>query len=352
MPVRKTVAWRVVRCHSEVVADPLAEIVDSVAAESGFSGVLRVDRPGEEPLVRAFGFADRAHEVPMTRATRVAVASGAKTFTALTVLRLVEDGLLSLRTRARDLLGDDLPLVDDAVTVEQLLCHRSGIGDYFDEDLYGPTDHVLTVPVHRLDSAESYLPILDGFPQAFPPGTDFRYNNGAFCVLAILAERAADEPFHALVERLVIQPAGLHRTAYLRSDELPGDAAVGYVGPTGLRTNVLHLPVVGGGDGGIFTTVDDVHRLWAALEAGEVIASDTLADAWRSRSELPDDEGYGLGFWTWGSALELKGGDVGAGLYSSHVPGGITWTIMSNVTGGLSPLALRVQDALLGGAAP
>ena len=340
------------RCHSGRVVDPLAEAVDSVAAESGFSGVLRVDRPGEEPLVRAFGLADRAHAVAMTPDTRIAVASGGKTFTGLTVLRLVEEGLLGLDTTARSLLGDDLPLIDDRVTVEHLLCHRSGIGDYFDEDLFGPTDHVLTVPVHTLDSAASYLPILDGFPQAFAPGTDFRYNNGAFCVLAILAERAAREPFHDLVLRLVIEPAGLHRTAYLRSDELPADAARGYVFADGLRTNVLHLPVVGGGDGGIFTTVDDVHRLWAALEAGEVIAPDTLAEAWRSRSELPDDEGYGLGFWTWGRAIEMKGGDVGAGLYSLHVPGGLTWTIMSNVTGGLSPLAGRVNDVLLEGRTP
>jgi CubicO group peptidase (beta-lactamase class C family) len=335
------------------VDDLFAETVGSVAAASGFSGVLRVDRrAGESVFTRAFGLADRAHGTAMTPDTRIAVASGGKTFTALTVLRLVEDGVLTLDTPARDLLADDLPLIDDRVTVEQLLCHRSGIGDYFDEDLFGPTDHVLPVPVHQLDRAESYLPILDGFPQAFPPGTDFRYNNGAFCVLAILAERAGGRPFHDLVRSLVIESAGLHRTAYLRSDELPADAAIGYVTREGLRTNVLHLPVIGGGDGGIFTTVDDVHRLWAALEAGEVIGRDLLADAWRTRSSLPDDEGYGLGFWTWGSALELKGGDVGAALYGLHVPGGLTWTIMSNVTGGLSPLAGRVNELLLGDRTP
>ena len=82
---------------------------------------------------RRLGLADRAHGVPFTADTRVAVASGAKGFTALTVMRLVEDGVLSLDTRARDLLGDDLPLIDDAVTVEHLLAHRSGIGDYLDE---------------------------------------------------------------------------------------------------------------------------------------------------------------------------------------------------------------------------
>lgn len=332
--------------------DPFAETLDSAAAETGFTGVLRVDRPGEPTFTRAFGQADRAHGIAMTPDTRIAVASGGKTFTGLTVLRLVEDGVLTLDTPARGLLGDDLALIDDRVTVEQLLCHRSGIGDYFDEEQFGATDYVLPVPVHELDSAEAYLPILDGYPQAAEPGEGFTYCNGGFCVLAILAERAAGEPFHDLVRRLVIEPAGLHRTVYLRSDELPGDAAVGYVGAEGLRTNVLHLPVIGGGDGGIFTTVDDVHGLWTALEAGQVIGPDLLADAWRTRSSLPDDEGYGLGFWTWGSGVELKGGDVGAALYSLHVPGGLTWTIMSNVTNGLMPLAGRVQEAVLGDGTP
>ena len=132
--------------------------------------------------------------------------------------------------------------------------------------------YVLPVPVHQLDSAESYLAVLDGYPQEFPPGTDFAYCNGGFFVLALLAERAAGVPFHDLVQRHVIDRAGLTRTAYLRSDALPGDAALGYLHPAGhddeLRTNVLHLPVVGGGDGGIFTTAADVVTLWRALDDG------------------------------------------------------------------------------------
>lgn len=333
-------------------ASELGAALDEVAAQTGFSGVVRVDRPGQPPVERAHGLADRAHEVPMTPATRIGVASGGKTFTALTVLRLVEERVLALDTAARDLLGDDLPLVDDAVTVEQLLCHRSGIGDYLDESqLESETDYVMPVPVHTLDTAESYLAVLDGFPQAFPPGSDFAYCNGGFCVLALLAERAAGTPFHELVRRLVIEPAGLGRTAFLRSDELPGDAALGYLDGTGLRTNVLHLPVVGGGDGGIFTTAGDVHRLWAALDAGRVLSPATRDDAWRSRTDLPGATGYGLGFWRAGAAVEMHGSDAGASFRSAHVPGRVTWTVLSNTTHGAWPVIRRLGELLSGGAA-
>lgn len=325
----------------------MAAAVDEVASETGFSGVVRVDLAGETAVARAYGLADRAHGLAMTLDSPTAVASGAKTFTALAVLALVEDGVLALDTPARELLGADLPLVDDRVTVEHLLSHRSGIGDYFDEStIESDTDHVLTVPVHTLDTAESYLSVLDGHPQAFEPGTDFAYCNGGFCVLAILAERAAGEPFHELVAGRVIEPAGLTHTAYLRSDELPGDAAVGYLEATGLRTNVLHLPVIGGGDGGIFTTAGDVHRLWAALEADRVVSPATREDAWRSRGDAGHGRGYGLGFFTRGPALEMHGSDAGASFRSVHVPGSFTWTVVSSSTYGAWPLVSRLGELL------
>jgi beta-lactamase family protein len=58
--------------------------------------------------------------------TRLGLASGGKGFTALAVVSLIEEGVLELSTTARSVLGGDLPLIDDRVTVEQLLAHRSG----------------------------------------------------------------------------------------------------------------------------------------------------------------------------------------------------------------------------------
>jgi CubicO group peptidase (beta-lactamase class C family) len=72
--------------------------------------------------------------VPHTASTRLAIASGSKTFTALAVLRQIEQGVRTLETPVRGILGSDLPLTDDAVTVEHLLTRTSGIGDYPDEE--------------------------------------------------------------------------------------------------------------------------------------------------------------------------------------------------------------------------
>ena len=68
-------------------------------------------------------------------------------------------------------------------------------------------------------------------------------------------------------------------TDFLRSDELPGRTALGYVPIDGTwRTNVFHLPVRGTGDGGIYSTVADLRRLWTAMFAGRIVGADTVAD--------------------------------------------------------------------------
>ena len=102
--------------------------------------------------------ADRAHGIPNTVDTRFAMASGSKAFTAAAVWSLVDDGVLRLDTPVRGILNDDLPLIDDGVTIEHLLSHTSGIGDYLDEEAdWEVDDYILTVPVHELADTEAFL---------------------------------------------------------------------------------------------------------------------------------------------------------------------------------------------------
>ena len=332
--------------------DTLVKAVRTAIEATPFSGAIRIDVDGEAVLRAAHGLADRAHGIANQPDTRFAIASGTKAPTALVVVSLIADGTLTLDTTARSLLGGDLLLVDDAVTVEHLLAHRSGIGDYLDEDDEGEiTEHVLPVPVHELDGPEAYLRILDGHPAKFAPGTGFSYCNGGFVLLALLAERAAGMPYAELVRTRVCEPAGMGSTGFLRSDELPGDVATGYLGPDfGDRTNVLHLPVVGVGDGGLYSTLDDVHRLWRAFWSGAIVPPDWVEEMVRPRSDPPENRArYGLGFWLAqdGAAAQLEGYDAGVSFRSVDDPGsGVTWTVVSNTSEGAWPIARAIADHL------
>lgn len=327
--------------------------VDRLAVETGFSGVVAVDKDGES-LSKAYGFAHRGLEVPNRVDTQFATASCAKGFTALAVVSLIIDGNLSLETTARSLLGRDLPLIADDVTVEHLLTHTSGIGDYLDEEdeSISMTDYAMRSPVHQLTTTEAFLVELDGYPSKFPAGERFSYCNGGFVVLALMAERASGVAYHDLITERVLEPANLKDTAFLRSDEPTGRMALGYLEREGHWTNVLHLPVLGNGDGGIYTTVDDMRRFWEALYAGRIVPIEWVDEMTRPHVDAPDEERrYGLGFWlaAEGPFVRLVGGDVGVSFTSAHDPTDkTTWTVVSNTSYGAWPL-IDLLQATLGG---
>ncbi len=327
----------------------IADEVRSLANETDFSGVVTLSIGGSRVVELARGHAHRAHEHPNTINTQFATASGTKGFTALTIGALIESGQLSLGTTWRSLAGDLLPLVDPAVTIEHLLGHTSGAGDYLDEEELGDIDdYVVDAPVHRLVTPADYLPLLDGFPQRTTPGRQFAYNNSGYVMLSYAAEVAGGSSFHDLVTERVLDPAGMSDTAFLRSDELPARAAIGYCADG--RSNVFHLPVRGAGDGGIYTTVDDMDTFWAALFAGRILPLATVDRFTAARSDVPaEGMRYGLGFWLRADrpTVMLEGMDAGVSFRSAHDrPSGLTYTVISNTSSGAWPIVRHLDQRL------
>ena len=332
--------------------DDLSAAVDALARAERFSGVVRVDRGDEIELAAAYGLADRAHGIQNTLETQFGIASGTKGLTALAVMSLVDDGTLSLSTTARTFLADDLPLIGDDVTIEHLLAHRSGIGDYYDEEAeHSVDDYVMPVPVHELATTEDYLRVLDGHATKFAPDERFSYCNSGYVVLALVAERASGVPFHELVVQRVCEPARMIDTAFLRSDELPGRAALGYLGADGPRTNVFHLPVRGNGDGGIYSTAADIRSFWHAFFDGSIVPFNRVEEMVRPRSDAKSRR-YGLGFWLHesSSVVLLEGYDAGVSFRSAYDrDSGNTYTVLSNTTDGAWAVARMLDGRLLSG---
>ncbi len=330
----------------------LEDAVDSIAEANGFSGVVCVDRSGDIELAKAYGLAHRGHEIANTVDTQFAIASGTKGMTALTVVSLIEDDSVALSTTVRSVLGSDLPLIGDEVTIEHLLSHRSGIGDYLDEEAdQDLADYLMPVPVHELATTEEYLAVLGGHPTKFAPGDRFAYCNSGYVVLALIAERTSGVPFHELLRQRVCEPAGMPDTQFLRSDELPGRAALGYLTIDGAsRTNVFHLPVRGSGDGGIYSTAADINSFWSALFAGRIVSTDWVAELVRPRSDVPgESRRYGLGFWLHQSSnvVMMEGSDAGVSFRSVHDPGRrMTHTVISNTSTGAWPIARLLEELL------
>jgi CubicO group peptidase (beta-lactamase class C family) len=326
----------------------LGDDLGALADENDFSGVVAVSRNGGRLLALARGFADRANERVVTLDTRFGIASVAKGLTALTTASLIESGDLSLDTTLRSLLRDALPMVDPAVTIEHLLAHTSGVGDYLDEDVGDVDDYVMPIPVHLLDEPTHFLPVLDGHPQRSAPGATFAYNNGGYVMLSIALEVASGRGFYDLVQERVLDRAGMVDTGFVRSDRLPPGAAIGYLADG--RSNILHLPVRGAGDGGVYSTVRDLEALWLSLFAGRILPLAVVDRLVEPRNDVPS-EGlrYGLGFWLRPDrdTVMLEGMDAGVSCRTAYDrPSGVGYTVISNTSSGVWPLVEYLDEQL------
>ena len=108
----------------------------------------------------------------------------------------------------------------------------------------------------------------------------------------------------------------------------------------------------GSGDGGVYTTVHDVHRLWDAFFAGRIVPRPWVEEMVRPRSDVPKEKRrYGLGFWLHEStdAVLLEGYDAGVSFWSVRDPGrDLTWTVVANWSDGAWPLVRHLRRALGG----
>ncbi len=347
-----------------------ARLRDDLAAHAkaeSFSGVIRVDGPGETLLEQAYGLASYTWSVPTTAATRFDTASITKLFTAVATLQQVEAGAFGLDTRVIGYLDLHGTVISPDVTVHHLLTHSSGIGDDADEEA-GESYEAVWVdrPNYSVVRTQDFLP---GFAQRAPnfaPGAGCRYCNAGFVLLGLMVERATGTSYRDYVRSRVFAPAGMGSSGFFRMDEVVPDVAEGVAAVkaddgtvTGWRRNIYSYPPVGSPDGGAQVTAGDLVRFHRALLAGDLLGPGTvramIAPLVRYR-----DRGRGSHWMGFGFELELdaegsvrsywkEGINVGASGMLRHYPGhGLTVVVLSNLEDGAWE-PLRLIDRHVGG---
>jgi CubicO group peptidase (beta-lactamase class C family) len=282
---------------------PLADAIALQHEREPFSGVVSVRERGEVVFEQAFGLAHRAERIPNNVDTRFGIASGTKTLTSIAVAQLVEQGRLAFDMRLAACLDAPLPGFDPGVTLHHLLTHSAGIPDYFDEAVMDDYEALWRErPMYAFRTPSDFLPLFAHLPMKAAPGTAWAYNNAGYVLLGLVVERVSGMPFTAYVERHVMQACGMASSGFFHLDRLPGGTARGYIptGDGGWRTNAYAVPIVGGADGGAYTTAHDLAALWDALLGHRLVGEATLARMltphWRTDPER-DDGHYGYGIW-------------------------------------------------------
>ena len=276
-------------------------------AGDGPGAALLVLRDGEPVVRRGYGYADLEAGVRATPQTNFRLASISKQFTATAVLLLAEDGALRLDDPVRRWLPE-LPATAGAITLHHLLTHTSGLVDYEDLMPPGAVQQVHDADVLRLLAAHERL--------YFAPGSDYRYSNGGYALLALVVERAAGVRYARFLRERIFEPLDMRDTvAFEDGVSTIARRAYGYSrGDDGAwrRTDQSSTSAVLG-DGGIYSSIDDLAKWDAALYDDRLLsdASRALAFAAHTPTGEPDVDAYGYGWRLHGEMLWHSGETIG-----------------------------------------
>jgi CubicO group peptidase (beta-lactamase class C family) len=268
------------------------------------AGVLVV-RDGVPVFRRAFGFADLEARTPATPATNYRLASMTKQFTAASILLLAEDGRLTLDDPVRKWLPS-LPAAANDITLKHLLTHTSGLIDYEDLMAEGTTQQVHDADVLHLLEAENRT--------YFAPGTQYRYSNSGYSLLALIVGRCSGKDFAAFLRERIFKPLHMQNTvAFEEGVSTVANRAYGYsfVKNSWMRTDQSLTSAVLG-DGGIYSSIDDLAKWDAALYDNRLLRKESLRSAFAPATKTDDPAvEYGFGWRITGESLWHSGETMG-----------------------------------------
>lgn len=274
-----------------------ATVIDACLNElihSNSPGVaVLVARDGKVLFEKGWGCASIEHAAPFTPETKSRIGSVTKQFTAAAILRLQEQGKLSVN----DKLGKFIPDFPrgNEVTLHHLLTHTSGIHNYTAKPGFLETATIGTKP-------EDLIASFRKDPYDFVPGEKQLYSNSGYFLLGYIVEKVSGRSFQAFLNQEFFAPLGMTNTGvHTPTAVLPHEAS-GYILAGGKVTKALNWDMSrAGGAGALYSTVEDLYRWNEGVFNGKVLSAVTLEAAFtpvvtKVDAESTKDSGYGYGW--------------------------------------------------------
>ena len=276
------------------------DLMRAYEGEGLLSGSVLVAEKGNVVYKRGFGYANAEFKVPNAPDTKFRIASISKPIVAILVMRLIDQGKISLDAKLSDYLPD-FRKDGDKITVRHLLSHTSGlpggIPDFTAREMRDPA------------TREELLKQAAENPLDFEPGTRVRYGLASYAVLSLIVEKVTGKPYEQVLRELVLEPAGMRDPGVENAAGAVVRAANGRIflnnpqpviekfadGYVKIRNGYLRAPYTdisrGGAGATVYSTVEDLFRLDRALANDKF-----LSDQAKEQMFKPVLEGISLGW--------------------------------------------------------
>ncbi len=281
------------------------------------AAVLAV-KDGKIILRKGYGMANMELGIPIKPGMVFAIGSITKQFTAVAIMKLAEEGKLSITDDIKKYLPD-YPSHGHKITIHHLLNHTSGIKSY--------TDIQEMISLMRKDiKVEELIDFFKNQPMDFAPGERFVYSNSGYVLLGAIIEKVSGKSYEAYIDENIFKLLGMNNSYYGSNTRIIPLRVSGYEKGKNEITNASYLsmtiPYAGGS---LLSTVDDLHRWCQALEAGKVLSQKSLEQMYtptKLNNEKTHNYGYGwvLGTLFGEKTIEHDGGINGFYSYALWVP--------------------------------
>jgi len=300
--------WGICATVSPEIGKILQKAIDESRESAGIIGVTAsVILPGHGIWVGASGLAEKKSGKAMVPDNLIGIASITKTFTATTVLQLVEEGVLSLDDTVDKWLPGVLPNGKN-INIRQLLGHTSGIPEY--------TNIIFPKVLNELNKfwkPEEIIALVRDLPLDFEPGTTGKYSNTGYIILGMIIEKSTNSIFSDEVRQRFIAPLKLDKTFMGAYENIPeGELAIGY--SASIPDNIMEQknPNLLSGlwaAGGMVSTAENIALWIRALMTGSVLSQESL-DEMLNLHQV-DFYQYGLGIMAYPSNIGMRYGHTG-----------------------------------------
>ena len=251
---------------SKKFTDAADEYIKRYVNNGDFSGNVIVTKNGKIIFDRSYGEMVMDPKMPMRKDAQFRIASVSKTFTAAAIVILSNKGKLDLNNKLKKFIPDFIGA--DSISIRHLLLHQSGVAD-IDYDKFSKNELTLNETINTIKNKPLY----------FPPGTQSRYSNSGYLLLAFIIEKASGKTYEQFLREEIFQKLSMNNTGVDKDDIAISNMATGY-SPGESATGIMSPPYydinLETGSGSLYSTVDDLLKWMDAITQKKLFDIDAL----------------------------------------------------------------------------
>lgn len=328
--------------NRDVPVQDIRALVKRHAELDLFSGTVIVADHGKVIYSDAYGDANKDHRIPNRLNTSYNIGSIGKTFTAVAIMQLVEAGKLQLDDKLVKFMPEFPFPEKETITIQQLLNHSSGLGDYMEHEDYKRK-------MSSIETIADILPLIHAQKPLFPAGERFGYSNSGMVVLGAIIEKLSGLSYPDYLQRHIFKPAGMTDSRLAQEHEVLANRSIGYT-MTPNRGYLANLRDImpASADGGLRTTAVDLLHFDQALNGNVLLSANSRQRMFTPVGPAPF---YASGWFTKSvgqhRAVGHGGGAPGVNAEFRRYPDdGYTLIVLSNYDMGATPLTEEIEKAL------